>query len=124
MRTGEVSASSAMDDSGAPPSSYPTSNQKTAASSVEKCESITTSPMVVADQGTPAAEVDKLESAWDLLANDSSWIVTSDKSAMLVDTFGFEKASDLAFLQPEDVQELKTKLKLIPARKFENYFSQ
>jgi hypothetical protein len=62
--------------------------------------------MVVADQGTPAAEVDKLQLAWDLLSNDTSWIVTSDKSAMLLDTFGFEKASDLAFLQPEDVKEL------------------
>ena len=69
----------------------------------------------------PANDPEKLQLAWDLLTNNSSWTSASDMDTVVLDTFGFEKAGDLAFLDPKDVQELKSMLKLIPGRKFESY---
>ena len=70
--------------------------------------------------------VDKLQNrqlAWDQIIDDKSWIIASEKEAVLTESFGLSCCEDLSFLTKKEIDDLMSKLKTVPARKFESYIS-
>ena len=61
--------------------------------------------------------------AWDQIIDDKSWIIASEKDAVLTESFGLSCCEDLSFLTKKEIDDLMNKLKTVPARKFESYMS-
>jgi hypothetical protein len=54
--------------------------------------------------------------AWEVLNDESSWKIATDKESTLVQDFGISSSEQLSYLDTDDIKELASKLKKVPAR--------
>ena len=56
------------------------------------------------------------DKAWEVLHDEVSWKLPTDKEAVLTTEFGITEKEQLSYIYVNDVKELASKLKKIPAK--------
>jgi hypothetical protein len=89
-----------------------------------KVEIVTPKPIEVQALQIPEAKMAiDYNQAWEVLNAESSWKASSEKQAVLADEFGITSAEHLAHVDANDIQELASKLKKVPARQLTSCFN-